>query len=109
MSNSGTQLIVILSRIEGGIVMTWQVEQDPKLVIWAKILNMCLSKLLRIYGYQLINQYRTDSNRSVRIKKLENVIITVFNCHYKGRLFKWVQDYEDAYTELVYWAKLLGQ
>jgi adenylosuccinate synthase len=29
----------------------------------------------------------------------------VFNRHYKGGLFKWIQDYEDAFTELV----LLGQ
>jgi hypothetical protein len=55
--------------------------------------------------YQLVNQYETDGNRNVRIKKLENVITTVFNRHYKGGLFKWVQDYEDAFTELV----LLGQ
>jgi hypothetical protein len=34
--------------------------------------------------YQLINQYETDGNRNVRIKKLENVITTVFNRHYKG-------------------------
>jgi hypothetical protein len=53
----------------------------------------------------LVNQYETDGNRNVRIKKLENVITTVFNRHYKGGLFKWVQDYEDAFTELV----LLGQ
>jgi hypothetical protein len=29
--------------------------------------------------YQLVNQYEKDGNRSVRIKKLENVITTVFN------------------------------
>jgi hypothetical protein len=34
--------------------------------------------------YQLINQYETDGNRNVRIKKLENVTTTVFNRHYKG-------------------------
>jgi hypothetical protein len=55
--------------------------------------------------YQLINQYETDGNRNVRIKKLENVITTIFNRHYKEALLKWVQDYEDAFTELV----LLGQ
>ena len=55
--------------------------------------------------YQLVNQYETDGNKNVRIKKLENVITTVFHRHYKGGLFKWVQDYEDAFTELV----LLGQ
>jgi hypothetical protein len=51
--------------------------------------------------YQLINQYETDGNRNVRIKKLENVNTTVFNHHYKEGLFKRVQDYEDAFTELV--------
>jgi hypothetical protein len=55
--------------------------------------------------YQLANQYETDGNRNVRIKKLENVITTIFHRHYKGGLFKWAQDYEDAFTELV----LLGQ
>jgi hypothetical protein len=55
--------------------------------------------------YQLVNQYETDGNRNVRVKKLENVITTVFHRHYKGGLFKWVQDYEDAFTVLV----LLGQ
>jgi hypothetical protein len=55
--------------------------------------------------YQLVNQYETDGNKNVRIKKLENVITTVFHWHYKGGLFKWVQDYEDAFTELV----ILGQ
>jgi hypothetical protein len=52
-----------------------------------------------------VNQYETDGNKNVRIKKLENVITTVFRRHYKGGLFKWVQEYEDAFTELV----ILGQ
>jgi hypothetical protein len=55
--------------------------------------------------YQLVNQYETDGNKNVRIKKLENVITTVFHRHYKGGLFKWIHDYEDAFTELV----ILGQ
>jgi hypothetical protein len=55
--------------------------------------------------YQLINQYETDGNKNVRIKKLENVITTVFNRHYRGGQFKWIQDFEYAFTELV----LLGQ
>jgi hypothetical protein len=55
--------------------------------------------------YQLVNQYETDGNRSVRIKKLENVITTVFHLNYKRALNKWIQDYEDAFKELV----LLGQ
>jgi hypothetical protein len=31
--------------------------------------------------YQLVNQYETESNRNVRIKRLENVITTVYNRH----------------------------
>jgi hypothetical protein len=55
--------------------------------------------------YQLVNQYETESNRNVRIKRLENVITTVYHRHYKGGLFNWIQDYEDYFTELV----LLGE
>jgi hypothetical protein len=44
--------------------------------------------------YQLVNQYETDGNRNVRIKRLENVIQQMLHCHFKGGLFKWVQDYE---------------
>ena len=51
--------------------------------------------------YQLVNQYETDGNRKVRIKKLENVITTVFHRNFKGELIKWIQDYEDSLTELV--------
>jgi hypothetical protein len=54
---------------------------------------------------QLVQQYETDSNRNVRIKRLESVINTVFNRNYRGGLVKWIQDYEDAFTELA----LLGQ
>jgi hypothetical protein len=54
----------------------------------------------------LAHQYDTDGNRNVRIKRLENVINTVFHCNYRGGLVKWIQDYEgDAFTELA----LLGQ
>jgi hypothetical protein len=53
----------------------------------------------------LVNQYETDGNKNVRMKNLENFITTVFHRHYKGGLFKWVQDNEDAFTELV----ILGQ
>jgi hypothetical protein len=53
----------------------------------------------------LINQYETDGNRNDRIKKIENVITTVFNHHHKVGMFKWVQDYEGAFTEVA----LLGQ
>jgi hypothetical protein len=47
---------------------------------------------------QLVQQYETDGNRNLRIKRLESVISTVFHV-------KWIQDYEDAFTELA----LLGQ
>jgi hypothetical protein len=54
---------------------------------------------------QLVQQYEMDGNQNIRIKKLENVITTVFHRNYRGGLVKWIQDYEDAFTEL----NLLGQ
>jgi hypothetical protein len=55
---------------------------------------------------QLVQQfYETDGNRNVRIKRLESVINTVFLRNYKGGLVKWIQHYEDSFTELA----LLGQ
>jgi hypothetical protein len=54
---------------------------------------------------QLVQQYETDDNRNVRIKRLESVINAVFNRNYRVGLVKWIQDYEDAFTELV----LLGK
>jgi hypothetical protein len=54
---------------------------------------------------QLVQQYETDGNRNVRIKRLESVINTVFHRNYRGGLVKWIQEYEDAFTELA----LLGQ
>jgi hypothetical protein len=54
---------------------------------------------------QLVQQYETDGNRNVRIKRLESVINTVFHSNYRGGLVKWIQDYEDAFTELA----LVGQ
>jgi hypothetical protein len=47
----------------------------------------------------------TYSNKNFRIKRLESVINTVLHRNYRGRLVKWIQDYEDAFTELA----LLGQ
>jgi hypothetical protein len=49
---------------------------------------------------QVVQKYETDDNRNVRIKRLESVINTVFNSNYRGGLVKWIQDYEDAFTEL---------
>jgi hypothetical protein len=54
---------------------------------------------------QLVQQYETDGNSNVRIKRLESVINTVFNRNYRGGLVKWIQDYKDAFTELA----LIGQ
>jgi hypothetical protein len=54
---------------------------------------------------QLVQQYETDGNKNITIKRLEIVIDTVFSRNYRGRLVKWIQDYEDAFTELA----LLGQ
>jgi hypothetical protein len=52
-----------------------------------------------------VQQYETDGNRNVSIKRLESVINTVFHSNYRGGLVKWIQDYEDVFTELA----LLGQ
>jgi hypothetical protein len=54
---------------------------------------------------QLVQQYETDGNRNIIIKRLESVINTVFNRNHRGGLVKWIQDYENAFTELA----LLGQ
>jgi hypothetical protein len=77
----------LLSACQGGvgqsILMENRLKQDG---IWS--------------WYQLVNQYETESNQNVRIKKLENVIATVYHRHYMEGLFKWIQNYEDAFTEL---------
>jgi hypothetical protein len=39
---------------------------------------------------QLVQQYETNGNQNVRIKKLENVITTVFHRNYRGGLVKWI-------------------
>jgi hypothetical protein len=54
---------------------------------------------------QLVQQYETDYNRNVRIKRLESVINKVFHLNYRGGLVKWIQDNEDTFTEIA----LLGQ
>jgi hypothetical protein len=54
---------------------------------------------------QLVEQYETDGHRNIRIKRLESVTNTVFHRNYWGGLVEWIQDYEDAFTELT----LLGQ
>jgi hypothetical protein len=52
-----------------------------------------------------VQQYETDGNRNFRIKRLESVINTVVHRNYRGGLVKWIQDYEDIFTELA----LLGK
>jgi hypothetical protein len=54
---------------------------------------------------QLVQQYETDGNRNVRIKRLESIINTVSHHNYRRGLVKWIQDYEGAFTELA----LLGK
>jgi hypothetical protein len=54
---------------------------------------------------QLVQQYKIDGNTNARIKRLESVINTVFHRNYRGGLVTWIQDYEDAFTEMT----LLGQ
>jgi hypothetical protein len=58
--------------------------------------------------YQLVNQYETEGNRNVRIKKLENVITTVFNRHCKGGLFNGYKIMKMHSQNLFYLAKILG-
>jgi hypothetical protein len=52
-----------------------------------------------------VQQYETDGNRNVRIKSLESVFGRLFHLNYNLGLVKWIQDYEDDFTELA----LLGQ
>jgi hypothetical protein len=60
--------------------------------------------------YQLVNQYETDGNRNVRIKKLENVITTVFHRHYKGRgCLNGYKIMKMPSQNLFYLAKILGK
>jgi hypothetical protein len=54
---------------------------------------------------QSVQQYETDGNRNVRIKRLESFIDSIFHRNYRGVLVIWIQDYEDAFTE----PALLGQ
>jgi hypothetical protein len=45
---------------------------------------------------KLVQQYETDGNKNVRIKRLESVINTVFHRHYRGGLVKWIEDYDQS-------------
>jgi hypothetical protein len=57
--------------------------------------------------YPLVNQYETDGNRNVRIKKLENIITTDFHRHYKGGLFQY-KTMKMHSQNLLYLVKQLG-
>jgi hypothetical protein len=48
----------------------------------------------------LLQQFETDGNRNIRIKRLESVINTVFRRSYWGGLVRWTQNYENVFTEL---------
>jgi hypothetical protein len=41
---------------------------------------------------QLVQQYETDCNINVRIKRLESVINSVFHRYNRGGFVKWIQD-----------------
>jgi hypothetical protein len=49
---------------------------------------------------QLVQQYETDGNGNVRIKRLEIVMNKIFHRDYREGLVKWIQDYEDAFIVL---------
>ena len=48
----------------------------------------------------MLDRYEADRNINLRIKKLEIIISTPYHRRYKGGLSKWVQDYENAFSEL---------
>ena len=50
----------------------------------------------------LKHKYDADGNKDLQIKRLENIIGTKFYRRYKGGLLQWVQDYENAFAELVH-------
>ena len=51
--------------------------------------------------HKLVKKYEADGNKNIRIKKLEEIISINFHRRYKGGLTKWIQDYENAFSELV--------
>ena len=46
-------------------------------------------------------KFNSDGHKDIRIRKLENVIGTVFHNKYKGGLAQWISDYENAFAELI--------
>ena len=49
---------------------------------------------------EMLDRYEADGNINLRIKKLEIIISTPYHKRYKGGLSRWVQDYENAFSEL---------
>jgi hypothetical protein len=49
---------------------------------------------------QLMEEYETEGNRNFRIKRLESLINMIFRRNYRAGFIKWIQDYEDTFTEL---------
>jgi hypothetical protein len=99
------------------ILSTSQIKKDAS-ALYGSLLSACQGDLgRRIWmenrnkqdgiwlWYKLVDQYETDGNRNIRIKKLENVITTVSHQNQKRGLIKWIQDHKDTVTQLV----LLGQ
>jgi hypothetical protein len=39
------------------------------------------------------------------MKKLENIITIVFHRNYRGDWIQWIQEYEDAFTDFIFWKK----
>ena len=59
--------------------------------------------------YQIVEQYEIDDNRSARIKKLENVITTVFHWNYKVFWLSGFKTMKMHLQNLVYLDKRLGK
>jgi hypothetical protein len=89
-----------------------QIKKDTR-AFYGALLNACQSgvgrrilmenrdKLDGIRSWcQLVQHHETDGNRNVRIKRLESAINTIFHRNYWGGLVKWIQEYDDAFTEL---------
>ena len=49
----------------------------------------------------MCDKYAADGNKDVRISRLEKVISTKYSKGYRGGLLQWIQDYENAFAELI--------
>ncbi len=50
---------------------------------------------------EMVQRFEADGDPNIRITRLEKVISMEYSRHYPGGLFKWIQNYENAFTELV--------